>query len=225
MGPEIEDDDKLYVFATDICRSLFAVHKSDEDIDGIPVKRFYVPSEAFQLNTTANIGYCMEYEKDVPWDECIRTTDDPDILDISDCTGGNYNYTGNCKDGILDITKCMGNAPVIVSSPHFYQGPKELNDAIEGMRLPIPEEDETWVDIEPHLGMAVRIHKRLQFNTHLVPYDKIDVLNNVTETLFPIFWLEESAEIGQWVAVGVGAALGLVGLVLFTISLLKKKGR
>ena len=119
--PGIEDDDKLYVFATDICRSLFAVHKSDEDIDGIPVKRFYVPSEAFQLNTTANIGYCMEYEKDVPWDECIRTTDDPDILDISDCTGGNYNYTGNCKDGILDITKCMGNAPVIVSSPHFYQ--------------------------------------------------------------------------------------------------------
>ena len=63
----------------------------------------------------------MEYEKGVPWDECIRTTDDPDILDISDCTGGNYNYTGNCKDGILDITKCMGNAPVIVSSPHFYQ--------------------------------------------------------------------------------------------------------
>ena len=114
------------------------------------------------------------------------------------------------------------------------------------MRLPIPEEDETVFDIEPHLGMAVRIHKRLQFNTHLKPYDKIDVLNNVTETLFPIFWLEESAdidqanidklkdmlikplkiaEIGQWVAVGVGAALVLVGLVLFTITLLKKKGR
>ena len=206
----------------------------------------------------------MEYEKGVPWDECIRTTDDPDILDISDCTGGNYNY--NCKDGILELTKCMSNSPVIVSSPHFYQvilfhsnniakinncqvlnqGPKELNEAIEGMRLPIPEEDETVFDIEPHLGMDVRIHKRLQFITHLKPYDKNDVLNNVTETLFPIFWLEESAdidqanidklkdmlikplkiaEIGQWVDVGVGAALVLVGLVLFTITLLKKKGR
>ena len=118
--PGVADDDKLYVFATDICRSLFAVHQSDEDIDGIPVKRFYVPSEAFQLNTTANIGYCMEYEKDVPWDECIRETSDPDVLDISNCTG-DPNYSGNCKDGILDITKCMGNAPVIVSSPHFYQ--------------------------------------------------------------------------------------------------------
>ena len=111
------------------------------------------------------------------------------------------------------------------------------------MKEPIPEEDETVFDIEPHLGMAVRIHKRLQFNTHLMPYDKIDVLNNVKETLFPIFWLEESAdidqanidklkdmlikplkiaEIGQWVAVGVGAALALVGLVLFTIAVMKK---
>ena len=272
--PGVEDDDKLYVFATDICRSLFAVHQSDEDIDGIPVKRFYVPSEAFQLNTTANIGYCMEYEKNVPWDECIRTTDDPDILDISNCTG-HPGYSGNCKDGVLDITKCMGDAPVIVSSPHFYQvnilgskltgkklfvmtkplqlfypnnfifkGPDELHEAIDGMRKPNPEEDETVFDIEPHLGMAVRIHKRLQFNTHLKPYDKIDVLNNVKETLFPIFWLEESAdidqanidklkdmlikplkmaEIGQWVAVGVGAALGLIGFVLFIIAL--KKGK
>ena len=112
------------------------------------------------------------------------------------------------------------------------------------MREPIPEEDETVFDIEPHLGMAVRIHKRLQFNTHLKPYEKIDVLNNVKETLFPIFWLEESAdidqanidklkdmlikplkmaEIGQWVAVGVGAALGLIGFVLFVIAL--KKGK
>merc|ERR1711983_47406 len=107
-------------------------------------------------------------------------------------------------------------------------GPDELHEAIEGMRKPNPEEDEAVFDIEPHLGMAVRIHKRLQFNTHLKPYDKIDVLNNVKETLFPIFWLEESADIdqakiGQWVAVGVGAALGLIGFVLFIIAL--KKGK
>ena len=119
----------------------------------------------------------------------------------------------------------------------------ELNDAIDGMRAPIPAEDETIFDIEPHLGMAVRIHKRLQFNTHLMPYDKIDVLNNVKETLFPIFWLEESADIdqpnidklkemlieplkmadiGQWVAVGVGAAMALVGCIGFVVVLSRK---
>ena len=31
------------------------------------------------------------------------------------------NYSGHCYDGTLDITKCMKNAPVIMSSPHFYQ--------------------------------------------------------------------------------------------------------
>ena len=240
--PGVTNDDKLYVFSTDLCRSLFTIHKSDNDDDGIFVKRFYVPAEAFQINTTANIGYCMEYEKDVPWNECLQPTDDPDILDISQCTE-HPDYSGHCIDGILDITKCMGNAPMVISAPHFYQAPLELNEAIEGMLPPDPERDETTYDIESHLGITVRTRRRLQFNTRLMPYDRIDALNNVQETIFPIFWFEESAdihliniekldrilvhplfiaEICQWVVLGIGVVLVLFGLGLMVLPKSKK---
>ena len=82
--------------------------------------RFIAPSLALQANTTANVGFCMEIEPNVPWDTCIQNTTDPDILDLTTCFE-DENYSGHCYDGTLDITKCMKNAPVIMSSPHFYQ--------------------------------------------------------------------------------------------------------
>ena len=236
--PGVTDKDKLYVFNTDVCRSLFTIHQSDIDDDGIFAKRFYVPMEAFQLNTTSNIGFCMEYEKDVPWNECLDNTEDPDVLDISKCIE-HPEYSGRCKDGILDITKCMGDTPLIISAPHFYQAPLELNEAIDGMNSPKQETDETTYDIEPHLGITVRIRRRLQFNTRLMPYDRIDVLNNVQETIFPIFWFEESAdiqpeqteklgkilvrplkmaEIGQWVVFGIAFILTVIGVGLMVFK-------
>ena len=82
--------------------------------------RFIAPSLALQANTTANVGFCMEIEPNVPWDTCIQNTTDPDILNLTTCFE-DENYSGHCYDGTLDITKCMKNAPVIMSSPHFYQ--------------------------------------------------------------------------------------------------------
>ena len=34
--------------------------------------RFIAPSLALQVNTTANVGFCMEVEPNVPWDTCIN---------------------------------------------------------------------------------------------------------------------------------------------------------
>ena len=108
-----------------------------------------------------------------------------------------------------------------------------------GMKSPNQETDETTYDIEPHLGITVRIRRRLQFNTRLMPYDKIDVLNNVQETIFPIFWFEEiadiqteqtkklgkilvrplkMAEIGQWIVFGIAFILTVIGVGLMVFK-------
>jgi hypothetical protein len=80
--PDVKDDETLWIFQTDLCRNLFIKYKEDQDIDGIKVLRFAPPAEALQVNTVTNVGFCMEIEKDVNWDECIMTTSDPNILDL-----------------------------------------------------------------------------------------------------------------------------------------------
>ena len=96
------------------------MYQDDQDVHGINALRFVAPSIALQVNTTANIGFCMELEPNVPWDDCIQITDDPEILNLDICFN-DTNYSGHCYDGTLDITRCMQKAPVIMSSPHFYQ--------------------------------------------------------------------------------------------------------
>ena len=118
--PGVSDTDTLYVFATDICRSIYLKYVEDVDVDGIKALRFAPPSEAFQVNRTDNLGFCKEIEKNVPWDNCTMETSDPDVLDLSICFA-NESYTGSCLDGLLDITKCMEEAPVVISNPHFFQ--------------------------------------------------------------------------------------------------------
>ena len=119
--PDVTDDKRYYIFATDICRSLYAEYDSEIDIDGINALRYTVPAKAFQVNTTENIGFCMEHEKlkDIPWDECLIATGEPDILSLDNCT----EHFGDidCYDGIMDISKCMKRASVVISNPHFYQ--------------------------------------------------------------------------------------------------------
>jgi hypothetical protein len=34
------------------------------------------------VNTTDNVGFCMEVETEVDWDACIKRTDDPEILNL-----------------------------------------------------------------------------------------------------------------------------------------------
>ena len=118
--PGVKDEDKLYIFATDLCRKMFLNYKDTQDIEGIDALRFVPPPKALQVNTLENIGFCMEIEPDVDWDSCIKPIEGSDELDISECLEDD-NYQGNCHDGLLDISKCMKNAPVIISSPHFFQ--------------------------------------------------------------------------------------------------------
>ena len=82
--------------------------------------RFAPPAKGLQVNTTDNIGFCMEIEPNVDWEGCITPTEeDENILNLEKCFE-DPNYTEKCQDGTLDITNCM-KAPVIMSLPHFYQ--------------------------------------------------------------------------------------------------------
>lgn len=103
--PGLKPEDKIVIFQTDLCRTMhmtYQVHmafhiwpfltnikvisiflsQDDFYVEGIPTYRFAPPPSALQVNTTENIGFCMEFA-DI--NGCIKNSSNPDILDTSEC--------------------------------------------------------------------------------------------------------------------------------------------
>ncbi|TRY97130.1 hypothetical protein DNTS_032786 [Danionella cerebrum] len=117
--PLIEKTERLYIFSSDLCRSLYALYESEVTVQGVPALRFVPPAEVF-ANTSINpdnAGFC------VPAGHCLGS-------------------------GLLNVSVCKEGAPIIMSSPHFYQADPKFAHDIYGMN-PIKEEHETFVDLNP----------------------------------------------------------------------------
>ena len=78
------------------------------------------------------------------------------------------------------------------------QSPPHLHDAIDGWSVPNQELHETQLDIEPTTGMAIKLHKRLQFNLPVYREEGFVSLENLPDmTIFPLLWVDEGADIDQ----------------------------
>ncbi|CAJ0919617.1 unnamed protein product [Ranitomeya imitator] len=117
--PLINKDDIIYLFSSDLCRSIFAVYEASDSVKGISVFRFTPPAKVF-ANVTVNpdnAGYCVP--------------------------------KGNClPSGLLNVSVCKQDAPIILSSPHFYQAEEFVINSVIGMK-PKKEDHETFMDINP----------------------------------------------------------------------------
>ena len=63
---------------------------------------------------------------------------------------------------MLDITTCQGGAPVLITSPHFYNSPDYIRTDFEGITPPDHDLHATVIDVEPNSGLSIQIHKRIQ---------------------------------------------------------------
>ena len=82
---DVPKDERLYVFNTQICRSIFLEAEEDQEIEGIDTTKFVAPSEVFEVDFEDNVGYCTGGEKD----ECLGNG----LLDASKC----YSELINCS--------------------------------------------------------------------------------------------------------------------------------
>ena len=91
---------------------------------GFDTLKFKVTPNALKVSTELNIGFCKEIQKGVwdkstselltvNWDECtdivsFGATPEDTELDISRCKEEpGYDWSHDCNDGVMDITKCM----------------------------------------------------------------------------------------------------------------------
>lgn len=99
-----------------------------------------------------------------------------------------------CRASMINVSPCRKGAPVVVSTPHFYQGDAE--DAVQVIGLnPRAKEHETYLDIEPNTGVTFRAAKRIQINMPLHRYGNLPAYQNVPDVIIPVLWVNESAEV------------------------------
>jgi len=95
-------------------------------------------------------------------------------------------------DGMFNVSSCQGDAPMLLSWPHFYNGDKQLVSQVEGLH-PDKDKHEFGIDILPQLGVGLRAAVRLQINIFL-EVDGIDQLANATDAYVPIVWFDDGLE-------------------------------
>ncbi|XP_046362728.2 lysosome membrane protein 2-like [Haliotis rufescens] len=163
--PFVDKSAPLYLFSSDICRSLDVKFNHDYDFKDISLASFVAPDSTF-LNVTLNpdnAGFCTP--------------------------------PGNClPSGLLNVSACRQGAPVVMSQPHFLAADQSVINGVEGMH-PMRAEHQTFVDVEPMTGVAMNVAKKLQINVYVEPVRHIKETEKITPVFLPILWINESAAI------------------------------
>ncbi|XP_041636977.1 platelet glycoprotein 4 [Cheilinus undulatus] len=167
--PFVDKTKPLFFFSSDICRSVSAGFEQSLDLKGIEVYRF-----TLQPNTLAS----------------------PTVNPDNHCFCRDPKTTKNCTmAGVLDISSCQDGKPIYISLPHFLHGSPDLLEAVQGLS-PSEEHHATYMDVEPITGFTLRFAKRIQVNMMYGPSKVITVLKKVKDyTIFPVVWLNETAEL------------------------------
>lgn len=161
--PFIDQSLPLFAYSPDICRSIYLLYDSKQKVLGTNVYKFNVPPSAFQDFKNKSELQCF----------CVP--------DIKSCL----------KRGVLDVSACNAGAPIIISMPHFMYSDQEYIDEIHGLH-PTTLKHETFISVEPHIGMALEAHKRLQVNILLRNYKAFPATKNIKNyVVFPMAWADE----------------------------------
>lgn len=149
-----------------------------------------------------------------------------------------------CRASMINVAPCRNGAPVVMSTPHFYQGSAQDVAELQGL-APSAEEHQTYLDVEPNTGVTFRAAKRIQVNMPLRRYADLPAFRGVPDVVVPVLWVNESAVVPLErthalhrsltlpftlvsVAVGVlvtlGAVLVLVGIIKACLARRARRG-
>ncbi|XP_034048827.1 lysosome membrane protein 2-like isoform X2 [Thalassophryne amazonica] len=178
--PLLSKDERIYIFTPDLCRSIYMEFEKDVEVKGIPAYRFTPPRSV------------MASKKENPANQGF-------CLSPEECLG----------TGLLKVSPCRKGAPVVASFPHFYLGDEKYISAIEGMS-PQRIHHQTFLDLNPTTGVIVRANKRAQVNILLQRISGFSKTRGLTETIFPVMFINESVVIDDASAARVQKLLLIV---------------
>jgi len=214
--PKLDENTKLWLFNDQLCRSIWLTHEKDVSIDGLKTLQFSPPADVFSFSNPDNYCYCPTVR------DCAVPVPENDTWDLSACN--------QCIDGLLPLQGCQG-APVLMSTPHFLDGDPKLAEAIDGIS-PVREAHKTILNLEPHTGMPLQAHKRIQISVPLRQDPALTCLSTATPNVFPLVWVDEGADITPdllkeakgllvtpflAVDIGSGVMIGVGGIIIIAL--------
>lgn len=169
--PFVDTSQRMYVFNTDVCRSIYLTYSKSvtTSSSGITTYRFTPPTSV------------MADPRTCPDNRCF-------------CSPYDANGTFCLRAGVLNVSMCRQDAPIVMSQPHFFEAPDYVHGVI-GMH-PDAAVHQTILDVEPFTGVTLNASKRIQVNMYvqkLESYKDTKHLNN--SIVFPISWVDEHAAI------------------------------
>jgi len=124
--------------------------------------------------------------------ETYRFTPSPSAFSSSDSSCFCPSPGGCAPEGMFNVSACQGDAPMLLSWPHFYGGDPTLLEQVEGLS-PNKEKHQFGIDILPQLGVGLRAAIRLQINI-FIEVDGVAKLANATDAFLPIVWFDDGIE-------------------------------
>lgn len=185
------EDDMVYVFSSDICRSMGLRFKGKTDFKGVPVLRYILD------------GSLMADENTNPDNQCFCMT------------------PGRClPSGTLSLATCRNGAPLHMSAPHFLYASYDYLRTVDGLK-PIVDSHISFMEIEPVTGMVMRATRRMQLNLYLRNNAEITMYENVTDVLLPFAWIDENAEVNDQIVsmiAGAHSSLSIANILPIVVT-------
>ncbi|KAK9954920.1 hypothetical protein ABG768_014834 [Culter alburnus] len=214
------DFGRIYTWKGEKMLSFWKTNQSNmiNGSDGSAFHPFLTKEERLNVFTPdlcRSIHMRFEKEVEVKGIPAYRFTPPRDVLASGKNNPENEGFcvTKKClDDGVLDVSVCRKGAPVVVSFPHFHLGDKKYANAIDGIS-PVHEHHQTFLDLNPTMGVPVRAMKRAQINIHLDRVTGFPLTRNLNGTIFPIVFLNESVVIDDASAARIHKLLLIVTLV------------
>ncbi|XP_029024959.1 lysosome membrane protein 2-like isoform X2 [Betta splendens] len=181
--PFLTKDETISIFTPDLCRTIYMNFEKEVEVKGIPAYRFTPPRAV------------LASKEENPDNEgfCVSP---------KECLG----------TGLLKVSPCRKGAPVVASFPHFYLADDKYVAALEGLS-PKRSHHQTFLDLNPTLGVIVRANKRAQVNILIHRISGFYKTKGLNETVFPIMFLNESVVIDDASAVRVKKLLTITVVV------------
>lgn len=170
--PFVQKDERLEIFAPDLCRTLAIEFIKTTSIRSIELYRFGI-SKSFFEPIDYNDGtkcFCVKRSHEAKKEFCRLR-------------------------GVIDVSTCR-KKPIVLSTPHFYNGDDSLRNAVDGM-APLASAHDTFIDIEPMTGAVLRVSRRLQVNVEMVTHEGFEASKvlNKKHLIHPFIWLDQSITI------------------------------
>ncbi|XP_057312469.1 lysosome membrane protein 2-like [Hydractinia symbiolongicarpus] len=214
--PFIKKSDKLYMFLTYYCRSLYITYDAEQTIKGIKLYGFHLTEEILANSSInpSNKAFCDE--------RCWPSG----LIHIAKCL--------------------PGHPPVFLSLPHFYLGDQHLIDAIDGIHPEKDlHETIIAVEPVTGLSMNSHQRLQLNFFVQPVPFlDMVSGLHE--EIFLPVLYLDSASVIddknaklirdevllpmkivyySKYVLMGIGSIILILTLTSCVIKRNKKVGK